>query len=565
MLSIAGSTLPDERISSALIMLIQRNPELHAYVVHKLFWALHDDASQLSLVHVGLWCIGEYSQLLLLDAPASEETLSSKARVDESTVVQLLKTILRHHVATDTTRAYALTAMAKLTTRFRSPAEVQALNSMTKAFSSSMVLELQQRATEYAMLGQPQWSSLRPDVFAVMPAMDASKIRNRHGDNASMLSTSADLLGDDSGSSDSAAAASSSSSVPLPVKPQQQASLLDLDDIFGGSVASSNSSAAPFGASTGSTTAPPAAAVDLLADIFSTGPSPAAPVAAPTTASNASDLLGLLDFGAPAAALAPVTPAFPPVRAYEKNGLTVDLEITKPNKDDPSVTFITATTRNGSAVPVDKFVFLAAFPKYIKLKMEPPSGDALPANNAGAITQVVKIQNTMQGEVRDAACPIGDVVCQRVWSTLTLACAVDAETRHDAHQARVPGERRQDRRHGGGQQLPGQRVGRTKAVKGRRRSRRRRRQPQAWTRPVCECVLSRLARLLGLFMPVDTLDGGVCDALPLECQRRRLFHVTAVCTARWLALASHSLFTCCPAASSCAAASRACARGRSRS
>jgi AP-1 complex subunit gamma-1 len=409
MLSIAGSTLPDERISSALIMLIQRNPELHAYVVHKLFWALHDDASQLSLVHVGLWCIGEYSQLLLLDAPASEETLSSKARVDESTIVQLLKTILRHHVATDTTRAYALTAMAKLTTRFRSPAEIQALNSMTKAFSSSMVLELQQRATEYAMLDQPQWSSLRPDVFAMMPAMDASKIRNRHGDNASMMSTSADLLGDDSGSSDSVAA-SSSSSVPLPAKPQQQASLLDLDDIFGGSVASNSSSAAPFGASTGSTSAPPAAAVDLLADIFSTGPSPAAPVPAATTVSSASDLLGLLDFGAPAAVPAPVTPAFPPVRAYEKNGLTVDLEITKPNKDDPSVTFITATTRNGSAMPVDKFVFLAAFPKYIKLKMEPPSGDALPANNAGAITQVVKIQNTMQGEVRDTAWLVDDFV-----------------------------------------------------------------------------------------------------------------------------------------------------------
>lgn len=107
MLSIAGSTLPDERICSSLITLIQRNTDLHAYVVHKLFWALHDDVSQLSLVHVGIWCVGEYSKLLLLDAPASEETLNDKSRVDESSVVELFKTILRHHGSTDITRAYS--------------------------------------------------------------------------------------------------------------------------------------------------------------------------------------------------------------------------------------------------------------------------------------------------------------------------------------------------------------------------------------------------------------------------------------------------------------------------
>lgn len=403
MLSIAGSTLPDERISSSLIILIQRNPELHAYVVHKLFWALHDDVSQLSLVHVGLWCVGEYSKLLLLDAPASEDTLSEKARVDETTVVQLFKTILRHHVATDTTRAYALTAMAKLTTRFRSSENIGELHTMIKAYNSSTVLELQQRSTEYLKLSEPQWSSLRSDILATMPAIDASKIRNRNDRITSSAIGAADLLGDEEPATTSSNA--SSGSLQVPAKPQQQASLLDLDDIFGGGSASNSASSASVG---GAAAAPTPAAVDLLADIFSTGPSStaSAPPSAPAApaAPAASDLLGLLDFGAPAAPAAAPTPALacPPVRAYEKNGLTVDLEITKPNKDDASVTFITATTRNGSATPVDKFVFLAAFPKYIKLKMEPPNGDALPPHNGGAITQVVKIQNTMQGEVRIA-------------------------------------------------------------------------------------------------------------------------------------------------------------------
>ncbi|OWZ24581.1 AP-1 complex subunit gamma-1 [Phytophthora megakarya] len=396
MLSIAGSTLPDERICSSLITLIQRNTDLHPYVVHKLFWALHDDVSQLSLVHVGIWCVGEYSKFLLLDAPASEDTLSDKSHVDESSVVELFKTILRHHGSTDITRAYSLNAMVKLTTRFSSPAEIAKLNSLISSFNTSVVLELQQRATEYTTLGQPQWSSLRNDVLANMPAIDASKVRSRNDTLASSAVGSADLLGDDD------AGASSSSGNPMTTsKPVQSAgsSLLDLDDIFGGGVSTSSASTS-LSASTSAPVAPPA--VDLLADIFSSSSAAPAPAASLGTsngggAPGANDLLGLMDFGAPSPAPAAPT-ANPPVRAYEKNGLTVDLEITKPNPDDKSVTYITATTRNSTSMPIEKFAFLAAFPKYIKLKMEPPTDDSVPPNNGGAVTQVVKIQNSMQGE-----------------------------------------------------------------------------------------------------------------------------------------------------------------------
>lgn len=293
--------------------------------------------------------------------------------------------------------------MVKLTTRFSSPAEIAKLNAMISSFNTSMVLELQQRATEYTTLGQPQWSSLRNDVLAGMPAIDASKVRSRNENLASSAVGSADLLGDDdagaSSSSGTAAAA------PKPVQAAQSsagASLLDLDDIFGGGTSTSSAGTA-MSASSSAPAAPPA--VDLLADIFSSGPAAPAPATASFGSSNggapapgANDLLGLMDFGAPAPAPAPPV-ANPPLRAYEKNGLTVDLEITKPNPDDKSVTYITATTRNSTAMSIDKFVFLAAFPKYIKLKMEPPTGDVVPPNNSGVVTQVVKIQNSMQGEV----------------------------------------------------------------------------------------------------------------------------------------------------------------------
>lgn len=411
MLSIAGSTLPDERICSSLITLIQRNTDLHPYVVHKLFWALHDDVSQLSLVHVGIWCVGEYSKFLLLDAPPSEETLSDKSRVDESSIVELFTTILRHHGATDITRAYSLNAMVKLTTRFSSPSEIAKLNLMISSFNTSMVLELQQRATEYTTLGQPQWSSLRNDVLVNMPAIDASKVRSRNDNLTSSAVGSADLLGDDNTSANATAAAAPK---PAQTKSSASASLLDLDDIFGGG-ASTSSAGTSMSASS---SAPAAPAVDLLADIFSSGPSAPAPAASfgsnngGSAAPGANDLLGLMDFGAPAAAAPPA--ANPPVRAYDKNGLTVDLEITKPNPDDKSVTYITATTRNSTAQAIEKFVFLAAFPKYIKLKMEPPTGDSVPANNSGVVTQVVKIQNSMQGEV-SVRCGLDYfVVCEKL-------------------------------------------------------------------------------------------------------------------------------------------------------
>ncbi|RLN88507.1 hypothetical protein BBJ28_00002184 [Nothophytophthora sp. Chile5] len=432
MLSIAGSTLPDERICSSLITLIQRNADLHAYVVHKLFWALHDDVSQLSLVHVGIWCIGEYSKLLLLDAPASEDTLTDKNRVDEASVVELFRSILHHHAATDITRAYALNAMVKLTTRFQSSSDVARLHAMIASFNTSMVLELQQRSTEYTTLGQPQWASLRADVLASMPAIDASKVRSRNGQLASSAVGSADLLGDEtsgatmSGSSfaGSFTSGSATATAAKPAQSNASTSLLDLDDIFGGG-ASTSATTTSFSASSSSATAA-LPAVDLLADIFSSGPVAPTPATASFGSSSGAapsagtdDLLGLMGFGAPAPAPAPT--ANPPIRAYEKNGLTMDLEITKPNADDASVTYITATVRNATAVSIDKFVFLAAFPKYIKLKMEPPTGDVVPPNNGGVITQVVKIQNAMHGEVLSHAERLGtELRVQHPVLTLTL-------------------------------------------------------------------------------------------------------------------------------------------------
>jgi AP-1 complex subunit gamma-1 len=446
MLSIAGATLPDERISNSLISLIQRTPSEHGYVVHKLLWALHDDITQLALVHVGIWCVGEYGALLLVDPPASEDgSLADKAKgVTEASVVDLFRKILRYHAATEVTKAYALNAALKLTTRFSGPTEIQRLRQLIGSFNNSMIVELQQRACEYTTLSESRWDPLRPGILATMPTIDLSKVRVRQARvDGDVVAFHGDLM--DSGAMDSPPPSSSSLEKPKAVEAPSKATqnLLDLDDIFG-----TGSSSAPAASAPAPAAAP--ASVDLLADLFSTGPAAPTPgpTPAPSSSSAAPDLLGLLDFGAPAAPPAP--PKNVQLRAYEKNGLTVDLELSKPNKDDPSMTFITATIINNSPVSLASFVFLAAFPKYIKLKMEPPSGDSL-ATGGGTITQVVKIQNTMHGEV----CRLYPF-SGHAWVLNECLSFTNSETSAHANPRRISRERQQGRRHGRRELVPGQ-------------------------------------------------------------------------------------------------------------
>ncbi|EQC38880.1 hypothetical protein SDRG_03838 [Saprolegnia diclina VS20] len=369
MLSIAGSALTDDRIASSLIVLIQKNPELHGYVVHKLFWALKEDMSQLALSHVTLWCLGEYGRALGQDPPADEETLVGKSKVEDAAIVDVLVTCMRHQSATDTTKAYGLTAAVKLTTRLHDPTAIASLETLLAGYKNSLTVDLQQRAVEFVGLLEPRWSSIRPDVLAPMPIIDMARVRTRQSQSLSI----------------SAAPISNASDFAETKPTAPAANLLDLDDIFGGG--------APTAPAPAPAPMPPA--VDLLADLFS-APTPT-PTPAPVASSAAADLLGMMAQSAQPE-VAAVAPPGQHIRAYEKNGLSMDMELSKPNPSDPSITYISCMFTNASAYQLDQFVLQAAFPKYIRLIMEPPSGTTVPANMGGRLTQVAKIQNTNHGE-----------------------------------------------------------------------------------------------------------------------------------------------------------------------
>jgi AP-1 complex subunit gamma-1 len=49
-------------------------------------------------------------------------------------------------------------------------------------------------------------------------------------------------------------------------------------------------------------------------------------------------------------------------------------------------------------MPLLNFSFQAAVPKYLKLEILPPSSTTIPGNSNGAVTQEIRVTNSMQGE-----------------------------------------------------------------------------------------------------------------------------------------------------------------------
>ena len=74
------------------------------------------------------------------------------------------------------------------------------------------------------------------------------------------------------------------------------------------------------------------------------------------------------------------------------------MDVSKPVPSDPSQSFIKCKFVNLNPVPLDNLVFQAAVPKYLKLEMFPPTSTTVPPNSNGAVTQDIKVTNSMQGQ-----------------------------------------------------------------------------------------------------------------------------------------------------------------------
>lgn len=366
-LTIAGREATREVQAATTVYISRGSADIHAFATHKLLKAIRDDeGSQLGLLSVGIWCIGEYGDLLL--QPYTYTPLSSDAvtnggvssitfmQLEPLNVVETIEQVTKRASCPDYIKARAMTAYAKLNHRFEGKADqatTSKLESLLRGEAASRSLELQLRACEYnALISASKGKKLPPirkptetasstevDLFGPpdatdadngsvsegimaaakealsrMPVVDVKLLQKRMATDEFSYNVEGDGSPVRAATSSTAKSASSNGNVP--------GGAVDLlGDIFGSTDTTTNSGPAFAETKTGSSD------MDLLADIFSaqatTDAVPQAPTtvdmfapatsspAVPTVAAPGSDI-----FGIPAESTTPLSAPVNPLDLY---------------------------------------------------------------------------------------------------------------------------------------------------------------------------------------------------------------------------------------------------------
>lgn len=415
----AGNYVKEDVLSN-FIKLVASVPELHAYSVYKIFYLLKQDLSQEALVLSGVWCIGEYGEILLqkapnalpVDDPADAGPPEDIKDVSDKEIVDLLEYILESPYNSTVVTEYVVTALLKLTTRIQNPTVVERIKSILSRYTSSLDIEIQQRTVEYlTLLTDPKLASIRAGVLERMPVPPPPSAAERKAQRGM--------------------AATSTGASPQGKQPSQAGTGGLLEDLLGGQPTSTGpvDVLSQLGGLSLGATAPAQAAsgLDLLADVFGSsatkaaptsdimglfGSTGAAPAAAPAGGMNltgspqpqAQPLNAFAGLGVvsptSAATAVPVSPAstagasvFEPVMAYQKNNLQI---LFKPSLEagpdaQSSICLIQVLFRNGGPTAVQELNFQVAVPKTLKLQLLPASSQVVPS--MGTANQSMKVLN----------------------------------------------------------------------------------------------------------------------------------------------------------------------------
>ncbi|KAL1317213.1 AP-1 complex subunit gamma-2 isoform X2 [Arachis hypogaea] len=413
-LSEAGNYVKDE-VWHALIVVITNATELHGYTVRALYRAFQTSAEQESLVRVTVWCIGEYGDLLVNNVGMLD--IEDPITVTESDAVDVLEIAIKRHESDLTTKAMALVALLKFSSRFPSCSE--RIKEIIVQFKGNLMLELQQRAIEFnSILAKHQ--NIRSTLVERMPVLDEATFIGRKAGSlpGAASTTTMPSVGIPNGeakpaaplidlldlSSDDAPAPSSSGGdllhdllgVDLSPAPQQSGAgqpsksgtdvLLDLLSV--GSPAQSSSSTVDILSSNTNGKSP----VSPLDDISSLSLSSRA-----NSNAGAAPMMDLLDGFGPSPSKENNGPVYPSITAYESSSLRLTFSFSK-QPGNPETTNIQATFTNLSSTVYTDFVFQAAVPKFLQLHLDPASSNTLPAAGNGSVTQSLKVTNSQHGK-----------------------------------------------------------------------------------------------------------------------------------------------------------------------
>ncbi|MBA0759910.1 hypothetical protein Gotri_022721, partial [Gossypium trilobum] len=437
----AGNFVKDE-VWHALIVVISNASDLHGYSVRALYRAFQTSTEQETLVRVAVWCIGEYGDMLVNNVGMLD--IEEPITVTESDAVDALEVSIKRLNADLTTKAMALIALLKLSSRFPSCSE--RIKDIILQNKRSFVLELQQRSIEFNCILQKH-QNIRSALVERMPVLDEATFSGRRaGSLPTSVSTStgtarnlpngiakpaaapvADLL--DLSSDDAPAPSSSGGDF--------------LQDLLGVDLSPASAPPGKLDAIAATplikkkadfisyflgTSQPPKAGTDVLLDLLSIGTSP--PAQSSSSASNIlssiqddkaslANLNGLasltsLSPNATSASPAPMMdlldgfgpspqkkeengPAYPSLVAYESSTLRMTFNISK-QPGNPQTTLIQAIFINLSPNVYNDFLFQAAVPKFLQLHLDPASSNTLPASGNGSIIQSMKVTNSQHGK-----------------------------------------------------------------------------------------------------------------------------------------------------------------------
>ncbi|KAM4809108.1 AP-1 complex subunit gamma-like 2 isoform 1-T1 [Rhinophrynus dorsalis] len=331
----AGESVRDDAVSH-LIHLINGASELHEYIVHRLYKAVREDITQQPLVQVASWCIGEYGEFLMSGSCEEENS----AQVTEDDVLDVLEGVLQSHISMPSTRAYTLTAIMKLSTRFKHC--VDRIRRVVSIYGSCHDVELQQRAVEYNALFK-KFDHMRSAILEKMPVSEKS--------------TSED------------------SECPTG---QLKEPVVSAPETHSTSIQSGNQ------------------VIDLLGlleestDNITKPATSEAPILTPSV-TNGGSLLDLL--------VETPSPALPPLVVYNNGELQVEFSFLRP-PSSPALLVITSTATNSSANIITDFQMQAAVPKSIQLQLQAPSGSSIAAFGGGSVTQSVRVLNPQKVPLR---------------------------------------------------------------------------------------------------------------------------------------------------------------------
>ncbi|KAI8867398.1 clathrin adaptor appendage domain-containing protein [Ramicandelaber brevisporus] len=385
-LQLAGAHASDEDLNGFLL-LVANEPDHQAYVVRRLYVSLGstEALAQEGLVIAALWCIGEYGELLLQAAPhGSGDDAAMAAPITSVQVVTLVRTAMKSAFANANVRQYGLTAAAKLTTRFVDTAAQTLLQRLVAEYATSIDVELQQRAVEFAKLGTTEFVGLRAGLLERMPAPE--------------------YKGPDQVASILNPAARARAHLP---RNTADADAVEVPSAKPGAAAS---------------TAAARSDMDLLIDLMSDDAAPPSTPAAPASGSSPSsgggsgggqtsinsllDLLGGASISSSSAAAAATAAGSPPAAAsasvaeksiYSKHGLSVTLRKLSTSSADQAS--ITAVFQNTGDSFLSDILLQVAVPRSMKLQLHPATANALPAGS-GTASQGMSISHPPNAAIR---------------------------------------------------------------------------------------------------------------------------------------------------------------------